>query len=109
MGWSCQALCSPVLSCTPPPAAWPPTLLSFLSTLLELATYALLLYWSVHYFSLEIDWEKGLLESKVGTSLLHWGGHPHGPAVPVGTAAGPDCCPPPQPSRTTSSRSGYEQ
>ncbi|OXB61047.1 UNVERIFIED_CONTAM: hypothetical protein H355_003621 [Colinus virginianus] len=46
-------------------SAWPPTLLSFLSTLLELATYTLLLYWSVHYFGLEIDWEKKLLESKV--------------------------------------------
>lgn len=56
-----------MLSCPPPPAAWPPSFLSFLSTLLELATYALLLYWSVHYFSLEIDWKKKLLESKVGT------------------------------------------
>ncbi|XP_072216729.1 lipase maturation factor 2 isoform X2 [Excalfactoria chinensis] len=46
-------------------SSWPPTFLSFLSTLLELATYALLLYWSIHYFSLEIDWKKRLLESKV--------------------------------------------
>lgn len=61
----------------PPPSAWPPSLLAFLSTLLELAAYALLLYWSVQHFGLEIDWEKKVLESKVGTS------RPHRVAVPV--------------------------
>uniref|UniRef100_A0A8C3B744 Lipase maturation factor n=1 Tax=Cairina moschata TaxID=8855 RepID=A0A8C3B744_CAIMO len=45
--------------------SWPPSLLAFLSTLLELAAYALLLYWSVQHFGLEIDWEKKVLESKV--------------------------------------------
>uniref|UniRef100_A0A493SW29 Lipase maturation factor n=1 Tax=Anas platyrhynchos platyrhynchos TaxID=8840 RepID=A0A493SW29_ANAPP len=47
------------------PSSWPPSLLAFLSTLLELAAYALLLYWSVQHFGLEIDWEKKVLESKV--------------------------------------------
>ncbi|KAM9205208.1 lipase maturation factor 2 [Mergus octosetaceus] len=46
-------------------SSWPPSLLAFLSTLLELAAYALLLYWSVQHFGLEIDWEKKVLESKV--------------------------------------------
>ncbi|NWQ89994.1 LMF2 factor, partial [Burhinus bistriatus] len=45
--------------------AWPPSLRSFLSTLLELSTYSLLLYWSVQSFGLEINWEKRLLDSKV--------------------------------------------
>ncbi|NWS44518.1 LMF2 factor, partial [Probosciger aterrimus] len=45
--------------------SWPPSLGSFLSTLLELSTYSLLLYWSIQYFGLEINWEKRLLESKV--------------------------------------------
>lgn len=71
----------PALSC-PPPSAWPPSLLAFLSTLLELAAYALLLYWSVQHFGLEIDWEKKVLESKVGTSRPHWVAVP----VPVPTA-----------------------
>lgn len=66
-----------MLSCPPLPSAWPPSLLAFLSTLLELAAYALLLYWSVQHFGLEIDWEKKVLESKVGTS------RPHRVAVPV--------------------------
>ncbi|NWT48458.1 LMF2 factor, partial [Chroicocephalus maculipennis] len=46
-------------------STWPPSLRSFLSTLLELSTYALLLYWSVQSFGLEINWEKRLLDSKV--------------------------------------------
>ncbi|NWV34082.1 LMF2 factor, partial [Grantiella picta] len=46
-------------------AAWPPSLGSALSTLLELSTYGLLLYWTVHYFGLEVKWDKKLLESKV--------------------------------------------
>ncbi|NXG69703.1 LMF2 factor, partial [Baryphthengus martii] len=46
-------------------AAWPPGPRSFLAALLELATYGLLLYWSVRFFSLEINWEKKLLDSKV--------------------------------------------
>ncbi|XP_061203097.1 lipase maturation factor 2 isoform X1 [Neopsephotus bourkii] len=45
--------------------SWPPSLRSFLSTLLQLSTYSLLLYWSIQYFSLEINWEKRWLESKV--------------------------------------------
>ncbi|NXT28220.1 LMF2 factor, partial [Syrrhaptes paradoxus] len=45
--------------------AWPPTLWALLSVLLELSTYGLLLYWSVQSFSLEINWEKKLLDSKV--------------------------------------------
>lgn len=45
--------------------SWPPSLGSFLSTLLELSTYSLLLYWSIQYFGLEISWEQRLLESKV--------------------------------------------
>ncbi|NXJ72673.1 LMF2 factor, partial [Rostratula benghalensis] len=46
-------------------SSWPPSLRSFLSTLLELSTYSLLLYWSAQYFGLEINWEKRLLDSKV--------------------------------------------
>lgn len=52
-------------------AAWPPSLRSFLCTLLELSTYGCLLYWSIQYFGLEINWEKRLLDSKVGMS--QWG------------------------------------
>ncbi|NXY54447.1 LMF2 factor, partial [Callaeas wilsoni] len=33
--------------------------------LLELGTYGLLLYWTAHYFSLELNWDKKLLDSKV--------------------------------------------
>ncbi|XP_030072156.1 lipase maturation factor 2 isoform X1 [Microcaecilia unicolor] len=44
--------------------SWNRTLLSFLTVLLELAVYALLIYWSVHYFGLNINWEKQLIESK---------------------------------------------
>ncbi|XP_042647817.1 LOW QUALITY PROTEIN: lipase maturation factor 2, partial [Tyto alba] len=46
-------------------STWPPSLPSLLSTLAELGTYAFLLYWSVQYFGLEINWEKRLLDSKV--------------------------------------------
>ncbi|NXH13530.1 LMF2 factor, partial [Bucco capensis] len=46
-------------------SSWPPSLRSFFSTLLELTTYGFLIYWSIHYFSLEINWEKKLLDSKV--------------------------------------------
>ncbi|NWT82542.1 LMF2 factor, partial [Lanius ludovicianus] len=45
--------------------AWPPSLGSVLATLLELSTYGLLLYWTVHYFGLEVNWDKKLLDSKV--------------------------------------------
>ncbi|KFV86272.1 Lipase maturation factor 2, partial [Struthio camelus australis] len=46
-------------------STWPPSLRSLLSTLLQLTTYGLLVYWSVRYFGLEINWEKKLLDSKV--------------------------------------------
>ncbi|CAN0095861.1 unnamed protein product [Bubo scandiacus] len=46
-------------------STWPPSLRSLLSALTELSAYAFLLYWSVQYFSLEINWEKRLLDSKV--------------------------------------------
>ncbi|XP_054705195.1 lipase maturation factor 2 [Grus americana] len=46
-------------------STWPPSLRSVLSTLMELSTYSFLLYWSVQFFGLEINWEKRLLESKV--------------------------------------------
>ncbi|XP_065496143.1 lipase maturation factor 2 [Caloenas nicobarica] len=46
-------------------SAWPPSLRSLFSTLLELSTYGLLLYGSIRCFSLEINWEKKLLDSKV--------------------------------------------
>ncbi|NWQ70264.1 LMF2 factor, partial [Neopipo cinnamomea] len=46
-------------------SAWPPSLGSVLATLLELSTYGLLLYWTVQYFGLEINWDKKLLDSKV--------------------------------------------
>ncbi|NWZ14533.1 LMF2 factor, partial [Agelaius phoeniceus] len=48
-----------------PSNGWPPSLGSVLGTLLELSTYGLLLCWTVHYFSLEIDWDRKLLDSKV--------------------------------------------
>ncbi|XP_075580733.1 LOW QUALITY PROTEIN: lipase maturation factor 2 [Pelecanus crispus] len=44
---------------------WPPSLWAFLSTVLELSTYGLLLYWTIQCFGLEINWEKKLLDSKV--------------------------------------------
>lgn len=37
----------------------------------ELSTYNLLVYWTIHYFGLEINWENKLLESKTGT-VRHW-------------------------------------
>ncbi|NXU30899.1 LMF2 factor, partial [Thalassarche chlororhynchos] len=46
-------------------STWPPSLRAVLSTLLELSAYGFLLYWSVQCFSLEINWEKRLLDSKV--------------------------------------------
>ncbi|KAM9293074.1 lipase maturation factor 2 [Morus bassanus] len=46
-------------------STWPPSLRAVLSTLLELSTYGFLLYWSIQYFGLEINWEKRLLDSKV--------------------------------------------
>ncbi|NXC77931.1 LMF2 factor, partial [Anhinga anhinga] len=46
-------------------STWRPSLRAVLSTLLELSTYSVLLYWSVRYFGLEINWEKRLLDSKV--------------------------------------------
>ncbi|NWV51260.1 LMF2 factor, partial [Daphoenositta chrysoptera] len=46
-------------------SAWPPSLGSVLAALLELSTYGLLLYWTVHYFGLEVNWDKKLLDSKV--------------------------------------------
>ncbi|NXF14056.1 LMF2 factor, partial [Smithornis capensis] len=49
----------------PQSPAWPPSLGSVLATLLELSTYGLLLYWSVQYFGLEVNWDKKLLDSKV--------------------------------------------
>ncbi|NWT31183.1 LMF2 factor, partial [Cardinalis cardinalis] len=51
-----EPLCAP---------GWPPSLGSVLGTLLELGTYGLLLCWTVHYFGLELDWDRKLLESKV--------------------------------------------
>ncbi|XP_029471161.1 lipase maturation factor 2 [Rhinatrema bivittatum] len=47
-----------------PSGSWDQTLLSFVTVLLELAVYCVLIYWSVHYFGLEINWEKQLIESK---------------------------------------------
>ncbi|XP_074757759.1 lipase maturation factor 2 [Athene noctua] len=46
-------------------STWPPSLRSLLSALMELSAYAFLLYWSIQYFSLEINWEKRQLDSKV--------------------------------------------
>uniref|UniRef100_A0A8C3QD16 Lipase maturation factor n=1 Tax=Geospiza parvula TaxID=87175 RepID=A0A8C3QD16_GEOPR len=46
-------------------SSWPPSLGSVLGTLLELSTYGLLLCWTVHYFGLELDWDRKLLDSKV--------------------------------------------
>ncbi|XP_055568051.1 lipase maturation factor 2 [Falco biarmicus] len=46
-------------------STWPPSLQSLFSALLELSIYGFLLYWSVQYFGLEINWEKKLLDSKV--------------------------------------------
>uniref|UniRef100_A0A9L0R273 Lipase maturation factor n=1 Tax=Equus caballus TaxID=9796 RepID=A0A9L0R273_HORSE len=46
------------------PASWPKALLAMLSWLLELTTYALLAYGTVHYFGLEIDWEKHTVRSR---------------------------------------------
>lgn len=64
-----------------PAPGWPPSLGSALATLLELSTYGLLLYWTGRYFSLELRWDKKLLESKVGTC---WGALPRAPHLPEG-------------------------
>lgn len=71
--------------------AWPPSLGSVLATLLELSTYGLLLYWTVHYFGLEVNWDKKLLDSKVGTSGGDGGEDPECPlpAGPEGPALTP--------------------
>uniref|UniRef100_K7F4K2 Lipase maturation factor n=1 Tax=Pelodiscus sinensis TaxID=13735 RepID=K7F4K2_PELSI len=47
-----------------PASAWPPSLVSVLSTLLELMVYGLLIYWSIQDFGLQFNWEKQLIESK---------------------------------------------
>ncbi|KAH1186422.1 lipase maturation factor 2 [Mauremys mutica] len=47
-----------------PASAWPPSLLSVLSTLLELTVYGLFIYWSIQDFGLHFNWEKQLIESK---------------------------------------------
>uniref|UniRef100_A0A8C8S9E1 Lipase maturation factor n=1 Tax=Pelusios castaneus TaxID=367368 RepID=A0A8C8S9E1_9SAUR len=47
-----------------PASAWPPSLLSLLSTLLELTIYGLLIYWSIQDFGLQFNWEKKVIESK---------------------------------------------
>lgn len=107
-------------------AAWPPSLRAVLSTLLELSAYGLLLYWSVQCFGLEINWEKRLLDSKVGTSRPCPRGLPapcpHGPAPgPLRSPcrrgslgqerllADPVAFPSVQPSPITSSRHGCGQ
>ncbi|NXX35190.1 LMF2 factor, partial [Nicator chloris] len=61
---------------------WPPRLGSVLATLLELSTYGLLLYWSVRCFGLQLDWDRRLLHSKVGTCR----GAPPLRPLPAGTA-----------------------
>lgn len=72
-------------------AAWPPSPGSFLCALLELTAYGCLLYWSAQYFGLEINWEKRLLDSRVGTS--HWG-HGDGCSLGVpGAGEGPSLTP----------------
>lgn len=87
-----------------------------------MSTYGFLLYWSIQYFSLEINWEKRLLDSKVGMSqpgprglLAHC---PHSPvAAPgllqpqwllgqEGLLSDPVGFPSLQPSPITSSRRG---
>ncbi|XP_034618983.1 lipase maturation factor 2 [Trachemys scripta elegans] len=47
-----------------PASAWPPSLLSVLSTLLELTVYGLFIYWTIQDFGLHFNWEKQLIESK---------------------------------------------
>lgn len=49
-------------------AAGPPRLMPILAVLAELGAYGLILYWTAHYFELEINWEKKQLESKTGES-----------------------------------------
>lgn len=46
------------------PIAWPKTLLTMLSLLLELTVYGLLAYGTVHYFGLEVDWQQNIIVSK---------------------------------------------
>ncbi|NXU99932.1 LMF2 factor, partial [Cettia cetti] len=54
--------------------------------LLELSTYGLLLFWTVRYFGLQLDWDRRLLDSRVGRC----GGH--GPA-PLPAGWGPPLSP----------------
>lgn len=54
------------------PIAWPKTLLTMLSLLLELTVYGLLAYGTVHYFGLEVDWQQNIIVSK--TSEYQLGG-----------------------------------
>nr|XP_020036719.1 lipase maturation factor 2 [Castor canadensis] len=44
--------------------SWPKALLAALSLLLELAVYGLLAYGTVHYFGLEVDWQKYTIQSR---------------------------------------------
>ncbi|KAM8778436.1 lipase maturation factor 2 [Rhynchonycteris naso] len=46
------------------PASWPKVLLNLLSLLLELTVVGLLAYGTMHYFGLEVDWEKHTIHSR---------------------------------------------
>lgn len=91
--------------------AWPPSLRSLLSALLELSAYGLLLYGSIRCFGLEINWEKRLLDSKVGASrglMAPWPPPAQhlGPLYPLGLLSDIVGFPLLQPSPTTNSRRG---
>ncbi|XP_006876451.1 PREDICTED: lipase maturation factor 2 [Chrysochloris asiatica] len=45
-------------------ASWPKTFLTTLTLLLELTVYALLAYGTIHYFSLEVNWEQHTVHSR---------------------------------------------
>lgn len=52
------------------PIAWPKTLLTSLSLLLELTIYGLLAYGTVYYFGLEVDWQQQIVLSKTSECQL---------------------------------------
>ncbi|NWR06426.1 LMF2 factor, partial [Paradoxornis webbianus] len=67
---------------------WPPRAGWVLGTLLELGTYGLLLYGTVRCFGLQLDWDRGRLESRVGA----WGHRGHR-GVRGDTAGAPPAAP----------------
>ncbi|XP_059421295.1 lipase maturation factor 2-like [Carassius carassius] len=50
------------------------TLFSWLAVMLEIGTYALLGYWSIKYFDLQVDWENKSVSSKTAFTYFEFNG-----------------------------------